>query len=119
MYEALQKLCPDDADVLNNLAFCLIPLDPRRAIPLLEKALEMEAGAVRYANLALCHILVGEFGEAKRYLEIPTGIQVPPFVYLWRKDNDGNLQLERVQDFSGYMHNLSALARGEGESVEE
>jgi len=58
IYRSLAELRPDDADVRNNLGFCLIPDSPAEAIDELTSAISHnngETSAMTHLNLALAH----------------------------------------------------------------
>jgi len=66
IFEGLYALAPDDAEIINNLAFTLVPLDPVRALGLFEKAwrLSNHKNAITLANRIFTLRLLGRFDEA-------------------------------------------------------
>lgn len=62
LYEFAVGESPHDADLVNNLGFCLVPQDPRRALARLEEAnrLGYPNTEVNLHNRALCKLLLGE-----------------------------------------------------------
>ncbi len=109
-FEGALRISPDDADLANNLAFCLIPSDPGRAIDLLDRAAVSgyARSDVLSCNRALAQGLCGEYEASLETIEgalaalgpeasqlsaylwslsgLPTNwevVEVVPSVYLW------------------------------------
>ncbi|MFC9250049.1 hypothetical protein [Amycolatopsis thailandensis] len=62
LFEFALNESPHDAELLNNLGFCLIPDDPRAALSRLEEAIQRgyEHIAINLYNRALCRLLLGD-----------------------------------------------------------
>ena len=68
IYEGLVKLRPTDGDLLNNLGFCQLPLDPVEALISLQRAslFPLQAPIINAANRVLALMLVGRAEDALR-----------------------------------------------------
>jgi len=66
MYEALRKLDPSDPDLANNLGFCLMPVNPERALFCLNEsaALSKTVNSVTWANKIAVLYLLGLDADA-------------------------------------------------------
>jgi len=109
IYEGVHKLRPSDSTVLNNLGFCLLPLDTKRAIGVLEESTRLapKPQAVTYANLAFAHLLNGD--SSKALDAIARCLSLPPeqSAWLWEIDPQGQLQLCERMHTGHYAQALS------------
>lgn len=66
IFQGLVDLDPTDGDALNNLGFCLLPIDPSRALDALQRSslFPMSQRAVNAANRVLALLLVGREADA-------------------------------------------------------
>jgi hypothetical protein len=71
MFEAATTITPDDGELFNNWAFCIIPDDPDGALKLLDQAalLGMEHSLLVVANRLYCYLRTGRFTTALTYAE--------------------------------------------------
>lgn len=71
IFEAASTLAPDDAELVNNWAFCLIPDDPAQALGLLDRAasLGMSNALTLIGNRLHCLMLLGRYTTALTYAE--------------------------------------------------
>jgi len=71
IFEGLSEILPMDGDSLNNWGFCLIPVDPGRALEILERAsLRPQTSArLNVCNRALALHLLGRDDEGLRVLQ--------------------------------------------------
>lgn len=109
---------PEDADVRNNLGFCLIPIEPREALDHLKSAANMgyEPSATNAYNQMCCYVAVGRSRAAlniadSEYKKLH-GKQVAAF--LWRS-REGQWELffseDPLQEIAVYS---AEIARTEG-----
>lgn len=102
---------PDDPSALNNLAFCLMPTDPRAARSLLQRAADLgyKPPAVNLYNRILCAILLGSREVALQLatLEWPDLPDSNGRAHLWDIDGD-RLVLSDLVDPRAH---IAAMAR--------
>ena len=99
IFAGLVELRPADGDALNNLGFCLLPLDPSRGLEELEKAsLYPQANVVlNLANRVLALHLVGRDEAALEIAREGMGSEhrAVGLAVMWKHDHDaGGLTLE-------------------------
>lgn len=107
IYETLDRLTPNDASVLNNLGFCLIPMDPARAVLMLEKSIRVsgKTSPMTGANLMFALYSVGRHKDA---LEVAGQIErfTDDAAILWMRDKDGSLVLTQQAVIANYVENI-------------
>jgi hypothetical protein len=71
MFEAATALTPDNGELINNWAFCLIPDDPEQALGLLDKAITFGMATARTttANKLYCYLLLERYSTGLAYAE--------------------------------------------------
>ncbi|MGY6658587.1 hypothetical protein ACXIZN_41160 [Amycolatopsis sp. TRM77291] len=99
---------PDDAELLNNLGFCLIPDDPRNALHKLEEAARRnyEHGAINLYNRALCKMLLGDLKACLDMVTAAWPLGEGKRASLWRPGPHG-LKLRETVDT---QHEIAHLA---------
>jgi hypothetical protein len=99
LFEFAISESPRDAELVNNLGFRLIPLDPRRALAKLEEAnrLGYPISEINLYNRALRRLLMGEYQTALDMIQSFWDQAQGEPAFLWRPDAQG-LQLRSVQD---------------------
>lgn len=61
IFNTLRGMWPDDPDVTNNLGFCLLAVDARRALSVLNESLPATSTqSITFLNIGLAHHLVGD-----------------------------------------------------------
>lgn len=85
IFAALVDLRPGDGDAINNLAFCLVPLDREKALRRLQEATlyAIDQRGVNAANRALVLHLVGRHSEALKVALDALGAYPDVQAYLW------------------------------------
>ncbi|GAB3904345.1 tetratricopeptide repeat protein [Kibdelosporangium lantanae] len=82
---------PHDPELVNNLGFCLIPHDPRKALARLEEAARL--GYARWEinlhNRALCKLLLGEYQTSLEMICAQWGQVRGESAMLWRHSSRG------------------------------
>jgi hypothetical protein len=109
IYEGLYALSPDDADIANNLGFCLVPHDPGRALEILDRAWSMrgQRHLVTLANRVFVLRLLGRVDDAVKEAALQLSCDPhPQRAYLWTADEDGGLRLVDDQDPSEYISRI-------------
>lgn len=113
---------PDDPSALNNLAFCLLPTDPRAARSMLQRAADLgyKPPAVNLYNRILCAILLGN-REVALHLANQEWPDLPEdngAAHLWDIDGD-QLVLSELVDPRAHLAALAGqLAREHGDDSE-
>ncbi len=99
---------PDDAELLNNLGFCLIPDDPRDALNRLEEAARRgyEHGAINLYNRALCKMLLGDLKSSLDMITVAWPLGEGKRASLWSLGPHG-LELYETDNT---QHELALLA---------
>jgi len=110
LFEALAQLSPDDAVLLNNHGFCLIPIDRDRALEALTHAADIAAkpAPVNYANRILLLYLAGRTDEALALAEESRGLDTDTHAWLWELDEGGELSLGEDVNTQEYIDSLVA-----------
>jgi hypothetical protein len=124
LFEFAAKRRPADAEARNNLGFCLIPENPRRALFDLETAANMgyQHTAVNIYNRVCCHLALRQTRAAVALAEkYWTERDDPPGgATLWRPGPDGSWDLINVSDTqSAIAELLVEITRTEGLRDEE
>jgi len=109
IYEGLHSLRSDDATILNNLGFCLMPVRLERAVEVLEQSMLVASkpNPVTYANLALAKYLSGYPDEALSLARRGQAHRVSGRVWLWTVDDGGKFSLESVVNIRMYFQALA------------
>jgi hypothetical protein len=123
LFELALKESPRDAQLVNNLGFCLIPQDPRRALIELEKArrLGYHATEVNLHNRALCKILLGEYRTALAMVQDFWPRARSESALLWRQTPQG-LRLRDAansRDELAYLAYRAATFLGDDDAIEQ
>ena len=106
----LNQLQPGDAEVHNDLGFCLLPSDPKAAVPEIRLSLELgsKTPALTALNLGLALHLVQQNDEAvavvMTVLSEGAGTNEPP-CYVWAV-GEGELEFRLVDDLMSYGEQL-------------
>ena len=99
-----------DPALRNNLGFCLIPVEPRRALEQLKAAANMgyEDGATNAYNQMCCYVAIGRSRAALNVADLESHKQSREAkdVLLWRQTIDGSWGVFE----SDYPLNLSGFA---------
>jgi Flp pilus assembly protein TadD len=109
LFEFALSQSPDDPALINNVGFCMIPVDPKKALLYLVKAdlVGYRPEAINIHNQVVCHSLLGEYRHALRLItEKWDHLDEPDSAVLWRLTDSG-LQL---QDDIGHNKALAELA---------
>ena len=114
LFEFLCKIDPDNADALNNLGFCLIPVAPAEALRHLEaaNAFGYVPEVINVCNRTRCYVEMRRFGPAIRLADshlasVADSEAVP--ATLWLQGEDG-LALRRIPDARAELKRLRATA---------
>jgi hypothetical protein len=96
--------------VLNNLGFCLIPTDPRRAIVELKKSLDLSPSGrlsfITVCNIAMTYYFLGDLESAAEWLR-KTRVMTPEWeAWLWTLSDDHGMSLEYFTDVGQYAEQL-------------
>jgi hypothetical protein len=119
LFAALVELRPGDGEALNNYAFCLLVVDPAKALLALQRAslFDWHGSAINIANTVLCLHLLGRDEEsallARQFLDgdVDTG----QTGYLWRHNPalpEHRLECVAVRDYVASLLD-HMLERGE------
>jgi len=109
IYEGLYALSPDDADIANNLGFCLVPHDPWRALEILDRAWSMrgQRHLVTLANRVFVLRLLGRVDDAVKEAALQLSCDPhPQGAYLWTADENSDLRLVDVENPSEYISQI-------------
>ncbi|MGC9667936.1 tetratricopeptide repeat protein [Planosporangium sp. 12N6] len=108
LFEGVHKLRPTDPVVLNNLGFCLIPVDPDRAITALEESARLAPNprALTYANLAFVYLRHGDIAEAQESVARCLALPAEQNVWLWKINKSGALEINNGNQTSQYVRTL-------------
>jgi ribosome modulation factor len=122
LFEFAVSESPHNPELLNNLGFCLIPDDPRRALDKLEEASQRgyTHRGINLCNRAMCKFLLGDARAALHIIDeawaaIPTDTAV-----LWRPGPHG-LELQEqaaLRDELAYLAYRAAKSVDDGETAE-
>ncbi|TCO64248.1 hypothetical protein [Actinocrispum wychmicini] len=113
---------PRDAELINNLGFCLIPVEPRQALTKLEEAerLGYTVSEINLHNRALCYFLLGEHRRALDMICDFWSHARGERGFLWRPDNH-EVHLRNVLDSReelAYLAHCAATALHDAEAIE-
>jgi hypothetical protein len=113
VFAGLVELRPWDGDALNNLGFCLLPVNPSAALERLQEAslYPNDAVTINVANRILALILLGRTDDARRLAETSSDIISHPArdksCFVWRRDEaDGTLILGKSEAQPAYLAEL-------------
>lgn len=113
IFEGLVELTPQDGDALNNLGFCLLPIDAEAALRRLQEAslLPRKIPITNICNRVLALHLVGRDGDARQLIDAASGLdRVECSVWLWRHlCGEEGLDLIKVGDAEQYLHDLTLM----------
>jgi tetratricopeptide (TPR) repeat protein len=108
MFEAVIKIIPNTADLHNNYGFCLLAIDPHRALEELAVSDELQPDRFLFvANEVLALHLLGRdqealaLGDSDRIQDFPTQSAL-----MWNIDENHVLQLHDWNDIREYLHML-------------
>lgn len=115
---------PDDADIRNNLGFCLIPVDPRKALDALKCAANMsyEPSSTNSYNQICCYISIGRPRAALNVADEEWRKEDSKghSAVLWRRRSDGTWELFDSEDsLTSIAHLCVEIARDEGWADQE
>lgn len=121
VFRVLVELEPQDAEIRNNLGFCLIPNHPKEAVASLRESLAIGSPTptLTQFNLALALHLSGEAAEANALVlrTLAEGSADEDSVFVWRVEADG-LKFGPIHDLFGYGEELvSHMAQCEGACI--
>lgn len=113
IYEGLESLRPSDHRVVNNLGFCLLPIDPERALATLKRSAEIAPRPLleTHANLALAYFLLGNYRSAITAAKNALGVPGSTTSWLWVPDDDNHLTIQHILDVKGYAQTLADRAQ--------
>ncbi|MET4079662.1 hypothetical protein [Janibacter sp. UYMM211] len=113
VFSGLVELRPWDGDALNNLGFCLMPIDPWAALQRLEEASLYPSGGltINVANRVLALALLDRHADARNLAEssiekIGSHPSRDHGCYVWRRDADGALTLDHAETQHAYLQEL-------------
>jgi hypothetical protein len=114
LFDAARTINPRDAQAHNNYGFCMIPLDPDRALVAFEIAekLAERSELVPLANRLFVYALTGRNASALALLEdrIDSWAEYrDQGAYLWSFDTDPPFQLAQVDSAKAYILDLAVL----------
>lgn len=111
IFSGLIELRPTDGEVWNNLGFCQLASDPRKAIMSLQRgaALLRKSTSVNVANQVLALHLLGKddlaLSTSRNYLE--TNPEITHDCFLWQHPSrDTSLEVVSVRNVHKYMTDL-------------
>ncbi len=110
LFEFAARRRPTDPEARNNLGFCLIPSDPKRAMHDLEAAARMGYGhtVVNVYNQVCCHLLLrrprAALGTADAYWAAKDDQPVGATLWTWQSDNSW-----KIIDVINPHHELAEL----------
>jgi hypothetical protein len=114
VFEFGTRQLPGDADVRNNLGFCLIPVDPVQALQHLEMAAGMgyRPTATNAHNIMCCHMAAGQPDDALAVASrVWTAVSADRVrALLWERRGDGNWQLLSTDDAAAEIAWLAGQA---------
>jgi hypothetical protein len=114
VFEFGTRQLPDDADVRNNLGFCLIPVDPVQALRHLEKASGMgyRPAVTNAYNMMCCLIATGRPDDALVVASrVWTAVSADQErALLWERCDDTNWQLLLTDDAAAEVALLAGQA---------
>jgi hypothetical protein len=114
VFEFGTRQLPDDADVRNNLGFCLIPVDPAQALQHLEMASGMgyRPAVTNAYNMMCCHMAAGRPDDALMVASrLWTAVSADQErALLWERCDDGNWQLLSTDDAAAEVAWLAGQA---------
>jgi hypothetical protein len=119
LFEFAARRRPTDPEARNNLGFCLIPTDPRRALHDLEGAAHMgyDHAAVNVYNRVCCHLSLRQPRAAVAAADAYWAARDdrPGGATLWIWQADGSWQIGEVTDPHHTLANLAAkISQAEG-----
>lgn len=108
MFNALRKVAPTDAELANNLAFCLLPTDPERALSLLDESSTLRGSVtpVNWANRAAALYLLERDAELAMLVDdgCPKTVST---AWLWTISNERSIvRLGSDVDIRAYGEDL-------------
>ena len=110
IYEGICALRPTDVEALNNLGFCLIPTNPRRAIEVLTRSLDLSTitrlRLITTCNVAFAYLRLGALEEAFRWAEKACQTSPEWEAWLWQTAENGSLKLMYFTDVPAYANQL-------------
>jgi hypothetical protein len=120
MFEAATTLAPDNAELFNNWAFCIIPDDPEKALELLDQAaiLGMALAHTVVGNKLYCFLRLGRYTTGLTYAEeilAKWGKLVGDTSYMWAIS--GEVQVTQVNSPSYTLDVIEAIAAATDDSV--
>jgi hypothetical protein len=106
IYEGLYALSPDNVDIANNLGFCLVPHDLKRALEMLDRAWSMSGrrNLVTLANRIFVLCRSGRTDDALK--EVALLVDCDPRhngAYLWANNEKGDVCVVHEHDIAGYI----------------
>jgi hypothetical protein len=113
IFEGLLELRPADGTALNNLGFCLLPIDPVRGLELLQRAslFRPSSPLINSANRVMALSVVGRTDSARALAQEVVGTWGPhaeaEHGWLWQRSAAGEFQLVSV-DPRVYLRDAAA-----------
>lgn len=125
VFEAAQRSDPNNAELVNNYGFCLIPDTPDRAIAAMEDAVKLGFAdlPINSASRVLALKLLGRNAAALELAEqlldaVDAGDEHPDSGYLWEYDDEGELRLGTHRCPRCYVADLAlTIARESGDPM--
>jgi hypothetical protein len=108
IFAGVVDLSPRDGDALNNLGFCLLPVDPQAALEALQRSslLHRSNPLISTANRVLALHLVGRNDAALALADEPVAAESESRVWAWRHECGQPLALEADVDAAIYLRGL-------------
>jgi hypothetical protein len=109
IFEAVLSLSPSDEDARNNYAFCLMPINPLKALSELERLNDSKQPSLTtLANRVLALHLLDRDDEALALAESESARNIPSLSSLmWLVDEDHVLRLSDWLDTRQYLRDLA------------
>jgi tetratricopeptide (TPR) repeat protein len=122
IFAGLVELSPEDGDALNNLGFCLLPIDPQQALEALQRAslYPRKSPLISTANRVLALHLVGRDDDARAVAREHLTLSQDPEqdVWAWGHECGQPLTLRSNVNSAKYLQeltdHLSTAAEGNG-----
>jgi tetratricopeptide (TPR) repeat protein len=120
MFEAADAVTPQNGEILNNWAFCLIPDDPEKALDLLDRAILLGMGDAHttVANKLYCCLRLERYSTGLAYAEevLPRWASlIGGISYMWQIDGDPVIVRVRAKAYT--LDVIEAIAEASGDPV--
>jgi hypothetical protein len=122
MFEAAAALAPDNGEIFNNWAFCLIPEDASRALDLLDKAiaLGMDKASTTIGNKLYCYLFLERYSTGLAYAESVLAewdAVVGENGYMWQIDDRWNVKSVSTKAYA--LDVMEAIAKAASDPAAE